>query len=348
MPNYRVAICGHFGFGEELLNGQTIKTKVIADELKRQLGDQAVYCFDTHGGYRALVKTFFSIPSILNKSANVIIMPANNGLRVFVPLLTFWNRFFKKKLHYVVIGGWLCDFLHERKELVKPLRKFHGIYVETTNMKNRLEAKGFQNVTVLPNCKPLKILTKEELVYPTDEPYKLCTFSRVMKEKGIADAVEAVKIVNEQAGRTVYTLDIYGQVDANQIEWFDELQSNFPSYVKYGGCVPFDQSTEVLKDYFALVFPTHFYTEGIPGTIIDAYAAGVPVISACWENFDDLIQHGKTGYGYQFDDFEAFKNLLNALAKEPKQIQLLKDYCCANAELFTPQIVIKTLLCNLE
>jgi hypothetical protein len=55
----------------------------------------------------------------------------------------------------------------------------------------------------------------------------------------------------------------------------------------------------VLKDYFALLFPTHFYTEGIPGTVIDAYAAGIPVISAKWESYSDVIDEGVTGIGYK-------------------------------------------------
>lgn len=131
---------------------------------------------------------------------------------------------------------------------------FDGIYVETNTMRKALEIQGFNNVYVMPNFKDLNILKESELVYPNTEPYSLCTFSRVMKEKGIEDAVNAVKTVNEHFGRTVYTLDIYGQVDSAQTEWFNELENTFPSYIKYGGLVPFDKSVEVLKNYFALLF----------------------------------------------------------------------------------------------
>ena len=99
-------------------------------------------------------------------------------------------------------------------------------------MKRTLEAQGFKNIFVMPNCKYLTPLSVDELVYNTEAPCKLCTFSRVSKEKGIGDAVEAVKAVNEKLGRTVYTLDIYGQVDSDQIEWFDELKKEFPEYIR--------------------------------------------------------------------------------------------------------------------
>jgi glycosyltransferase involved in cell wall biosynthesis len=199
-----------------------------------------------------------------------------------------------------VIGGWLPEFLQKRKFLANILKKFDGIYVETNTMRTALEAQGFTNVFVMPNCKNLQILSEDELVYSDGAPLKLCTFSRVVREKGIEDAINAVRAVNETIGKTVYTLDIYGQVDATQTEWFDELQKSFPEYVSYKGCVDANKSVEVLKYYFALLFPTHYYTEGIPGTIIDAYAAGVPVISARWESFADIIDEKLTGIGYDF------------------------------------------------
>ena len=45
------------------------------------------------------------------------------------------------------------------------------------------------------------------------------------------------------------------------------------------------------------IFPTRFTTEGIPGSIIDSYYAGVPVLASKWNSFDDVIEDGKTGVG---------------------------------------------------
>lgn len=196
----RVAVIGHFAFGKECLDGQTVKTRIVTDELGKQLGNENVLKIDTHGGKITLLKAPFQALKALKKCKNVVILPAHNGLRVYAPLLTFFRKFFKKrKLHYVVIGGWLPEFLQKRKRLAKKLKSFDGIFVETNTMQNALEKQGFTNIVVMPNCKDLKILKPEELVYPTGEPYKLCTFSRVMKEKGIEDAVNAVKEVNEES-----------------------------------------------------------------------------------------------------------------------------------------------------
>ena len=341
----RVAVIGHFAFGKECFDGQTVKTKIVTNELGKQLGNDEVIKIDTAGGKSTLLKAPFQSLKALKKAKNVIIFPAHNGLRVYVPLLSFFRKFFKnRKLHYVVIGGWLPEFLKTRKSLAKKLKRFDEIYVETNTMKRALEEQGFTNIVVMPNCKDLKILKPEELVYPTGEPYKLCTFSRVMKEKGIEDAVNAVKEVNEEAGRIIYALDIYGQVDAAQVQWFEDLKTTFPDYVNYRGVVDYNQSVDVLKNYFALLFPTRFYTEGIPGTIIDAYAAGVPVISAKWESFSDIIDEGATGFGYEINNVSDLVKHLENVVYNTKCISDLKLNCLEKSRYYLPCSIVKILI----
>lgn len=340
----KVCVIGHFGFGLNLLNGQTVKTKIIAEALEKKLPG-SVMTIDTHGGIKSLLKAPFHIFSALKKCENVIILPAHNGLRIYAPLLAITRAFFRgRKLHYAVIGGWLASFIKSKPLLTSCLKKFDAIYVETSTMKRALDKAGFNNTVVMPNCKELRILSPDELVQDHSEPYKLCTFSRVMKEKGIEDAAAAVTAVNSKHGRTVFTLDIYGQIDQGQTEWFEELQKNFPDYVKYGGLVPFDRSVEVLKDYFALLFPTRFYTEGIPGTIIDAYAAGVPVISSRWESFSDIIDDGITGIGYDFANAEELTAILDNFSSLVKKTSDIRKNCIERAHRYLPDAVINTVL----
>ena len=340
-----VSIIGHYQSGTNQLSGQIVKTEIITDALLSFFTNQEVVKIDTQGNkYLCLLKSPFQALFAMKKSRNVVILPAQNGLRVVAPLLIFLKKFFKnRRLHYVVIGGWLPEFLTDKPKLAKRLKKFDYIYVETNTMKKALEEQGFSNIVIMPNCKNLKILDRSELVYPESEPLKLCTFSRVMKEKGIEDAVNAVKEVNEKIGRTVYSLDIYGQVDQNQIQWFNELKNGFPDYIKYAGLVDYDKSVDVLKNYFALMFPTHFYTEGIPGTIIDAYSAGVPVVSAKWESFSDIVDDGITGFGYDFDNYNAFLEKLEYISQNIEKWNSLKFNCIKKAKEYQPDEAIRIL-----
>jgi glycosyltransferase involved in cell wall biosynthesis len=243
----------------------------------------------------------------------------------------------------VVIGGWLSSFISNKKHMKNGLKRFKGIYVETNTMKSALEEQGFKNIYVMPNCKDLTILSENELVYPSGLPYKLCTFSRVMKEKGIETAVNIIKKVNDKLGYTAYSLDIYGQIDTAQNEWFENLKTQFPDYIQYCGCVDAHQSVEVLQKYFALLFPTHFYTEGIPGTIIDAYAAGIPVISAKWESYSDVVDTDITGVGYDFDNIDQFEKILLEVAQNPKVLLGMKENCIRKAKDYIPESAIQIM-----
>lgn len=343
----KLSVLGHFGEGEHLLNGQTVKTKIVTEALTEQLGESQVIRIDTHGGTKVLLKAPFAVLGALRNSDNVLIFPAHNGLRVYAPLLALLRPFFKgRRLHYSVIGGWLPKFLKKRRFLTGCLKKFDGIYAETNTMKTALDAMGFENVSVVPNCKKLGVLSAGELVYPEGTPYRLCTFSRVMKEKGIETAMDAITRVNEKLGYTAYSLDIYGQIDAGQTEWFEELKGRFPEFVRYCGCVEASESVAVLKSYFALLFPTHFYTEGIPGTVIDAYAAGIPVISAKWESYSDVIDEGVTGMGYTFDDVAALDEILERVAKDGDILLSLKENCISKAKEYLPSAAIAAMLEN--
>lgn len=339
----KICIIGHFGFGQTLLNGQTIKTKVVAAEIEKQFGADNVILLDLAGGIKKIPGLLIKIPSMLCRCDYIIMMPVENGLRFLTPLLCFWNLFFKKELHYVVIGGWLPDFIANKSWLKREMKKFDGIYVETNTMKSDLGLMGIKNVLVMPNCKPLNILKENELIYPEGVPYRLCTFSRVMQEKGIEDAVNAVRAVNEQFGREVYTLDIYGQVDVNQTEWFDKLKSAFPKYVCYGGMVPADHSVEVLKKYFMLLFPTYYEGEGFAGTLIDAYSAGVPVIATDWKYNAELVTE-QVGYTYPTGNQLKLIEILKEAAANPSHILSKKKSCVLEADKYRIEKVIQVLL----
>lgn len=345
----KASVIGHFGEGLNLANGQTIKTKTVTSSLKKELGEEEVVTYDTHGGALTLLKAPFQCLSALRKSKNVIIFPAHNGLRVYAPLLSALRRLYRgRKLHYVVIGGWLSEFLNKRKRLKKSLLKFDGVYVETSSMKRALEEQGFHNVCVMPNFKDLTILEEKDLVYPKGVPFRLVTFSRVNRKKGIEDAVKAVTSINEEKGYTAYSLDIYGSIDEGEETWFSSLEDAFPDCISYKGVVPYGGSVEVLKDYFALLFPTHYLTEGIPGTILDAYASALPVIASRWENYGDLIEEGKTGLGYPFGEEDGLKKILLEVLDEPKRILDMKGNCLKKAKEYKPDEASRTLLDNLR
>lgn len=344
---YKVAICGHFGGTKEFFDGQTVKTKSLACGLKKEYGEKRIQCIDTYGGIKKAPIYIMELLACLSRSNNIVIMPAQNGIKILAPILYYANKLFKRKLHYVVIGGWLINLLGKNIFLKKILKKFDFIYVETRTMKIKLEKIGFDNVLLLPNFKELAINDVNRINYNYREPYSVCTFSRVMKEKGIEDIAYAINIVNKKLNREVFRLDIYGKIDENYKKSFKLLLQKYSESVSYKGVVSPNKSVETLKGYFFLAFPTHFFTEGIPGTIIDAYAAGIPVVSSKWESFNDIIHDRITGIGYSLGCVDELISVLIDIASNPKIIIDMKLKCISEAEKYTPAVAIEILKENL-
>ena len=344
--HHRLCICGHFAFGENKLNGQTIKTKVITEALVQKIGEDNITRIDTCGG----VKSLFRLPSALAKALlhndNLIILPAYKGVRFITFILSFLRPFIHGcKVHYVVIGGWLPKYVRTKFLLKRCLMaSVDTIYCETSTMIRQLADSGIKNTVLMPNCKELAPTSAVSLQSDSQEPYRLCTFSRVMQEKGLGEAVHAVEKINAEFGREVFALDIYGPVWPTQVEWFEQLQQSFPPSVHYKGTVPFDSTLDVLKGYFLMLFPTLFYTEGVPGTIIDAYASGLPVLASRWESFSDVVDEGQTGLGYEFGSFDALCAILGDIARHPGKIDGMRQHCLKKYQQFRPCNVIEALL----
>lgn len=337
-----LGICGHFAGGEKTSSGQIIKTRILYEELLDQLGKAEIIAVDSQGGIKAVPRMVFQSFDMFRQCRNIVMLPAYKGLRVFTPLYGFYNIFFHRNLHYVVIGGWLDEFLKQHRWLKSMLKKYKGIYVETASMKDKLERNGFTNIIVMPNFKRIPI--NNDVLIDENEPYKLCTFSRVMKEKGIEDAIEAVKAVNEANGRTVFCLDIYGEVDANYQDRFNEMKQSFPDYIKYAGLVPFDKSVDTIKHYFALLFPTFYSGEGFAGTLIDAMASGVPVIASDWHYNSEIVIPGKTGALIQNCNSERITDQLNRIKENPAEWVAMRETTLLEAKKYAPEVAVQCLL----
>lgn len=337
---YKIGICGHFGRGYNLLNGQTIKTKILTEELGKLLGECNIYTVDTYGWKCNPLMMLFRCYSLIKKCENIIVLPAHNGVKVFIPLFLMLNKIFHRKLHYVVIGGWLPNLLKDNPRLKRRVNELDGVYVETIFVKEELKLLGVNNAVLLTNFKRLNILDEKELVYSKELPYKLCTFSRVTDKKGIEDAVEVITSINKSMGKTVYALDIYGSIDVRYMERFEQLKQAFPDFVHYKGTVDFNESVNTLKNYFLLLFPTRYQTEGVPGTIIDAYAAGVPVIASEWNSAKEIVIIGETGFVYQFMRNDELEKVLLHILENPELTNAMKVKCINKAKQFTPEAVL--------
>lgn len=336
-------ICGAFDFEEKTTGGQSVKTREFYLALKDKIPENRIRILESTMCRKNPTSFFIQILRMMFSCSQVIIFPAQNGIRVLAPLLVLLRRATHTKIHYSVIGGWLPCLAEQNKKLRKALLQFDCIFVETNFMKTELEKMGFSNVYQLENFKRLQAVREEE-VCEVGNPVKLCFFSRVIKEKGIEDAVKVVKRVNRERGKKVCVLDIYGPVIASYQEEFIALQNTFSDEIRYCGKIHPSESIYTLKKYDIQVFPTQYATEGIPGSIVDSYFAGVPVLASRWNSFHDVIEEGITGIGFVLGDPEDFYEKLCGMLQDTDKLEAMKFNCLLASRKYAPEAGIEKML----
>ena len=292
---YKIGVWGQYGDGGPIADGQAVRTTITTNELKKKYGEDEVLVLNTNAWKKHPVRFFLDTVNLLRKCENVLILPADNGLKIVAPIYDIVNKIYKRKLFYIVIGGFLPTFLKKTPRYVKMLNKYEVLFVQTPNLKKDLKKLGIKNIEMMTNFKMQDIRHVEDISINLDENINLCILSRLTKDKGIEDAIDAVKRVNKQLGGTKVHLDLYGIVPEHYKERFNEVISENTEIAEYKGVANYNETAAVLKEYFAMLFPTYFHGEGFAGCLIDAFFAGIPVIATDWLYNKDIIKNYKNG-----------------------------------------------------
>lgn len=339
MKNERIALIGALGNGEATSSGQIIRTTILYNELKRHYGESNIIVANTTLLSGRPLRFVLSFIKVILHTNRIIVILSINGMRRIWPILSFTAKVFKKKIFNNVIGGNLVASTNKYPELLKHMKTFEINWVQSVTMQKELAKRGVYNTEWLPNSKPISILRSEDIKKFQQFPLSFCTFSRVSKPKGIELAIEAITLINTKAGKELATLDVYGKPDDDYEKKFREVMSNVPEFICYKGIVPFDRSVETLKNYYMLLFPTTFNGEGFPGTIIDAYASGTPVLASSWSCNPELIIEGKTGLLYEYDRPEQLKEKIEWAIQHTDEVDSMRDACLNEAWKYTPEKV---------
>lgn len=345
--NKKIGIIGHFGGKENILDGQTIKTKILHEELSKAI-DWEIMKVDTYYKKKNPVKLLIDTFKCLFSTKDIIVLLSGNGMKFYFPILSFFAQKFHTNIYHDVIGGNLDVYVSKYPKFKKYLNSFQINWVETAGMKGKLEKQGIENCEVMPNFKRLSIASIDISKQKFSEPYRFCIFSRVMREKGIEDAIDAIESINEEAGKEICSLDIYGRIDDGYVERFEKVLKQVTNAIQYKGMVPYDKSVEAIKDYYALLFPTYWKGEGFPGTIVDAFSAGLPVIATNWNCNGEIVDNGINGILYPNKKIETLKKAIEFLMSDQKLVEMMKKNCIKSANRFQPDKYIKDIISRIE
>ena len=336
----RIGFIGRIDPDETMVDGQTVKTRTLYRYLVRRFGASNIRVVDTRDYRRETGRVVRELLRCLHECDDVVVLLSSGGRRTLFPILWLASTALGVRIYHDLIGGSLADDVEADPSglLVHYLNSFEVNWVETRALADRLSALGVRNASHLPNFKDVDDVDVDPHAPPSGPPYRLCTLSRVTPEKGIDNAVRAVAAINGD-GPPMVTLAVFGPIEPSYEERFRRLVDSVP-HVRYAGRVPPERAAAAVSGHFALIFPTEWTGEGVPGTIIDAMHAGLPVVASRWRYYCEMLQDGVTGLSYDFDRPELLEATIRELLALPEaRIVSMRRALLERARAYTPEAV---------
>jgi glycosyltransferase involved in cell wall biosynthesis len=166
----------------------------------------------------------------------------------------------------------------------------------------------------------------------------------VERSKGIFNTLEALKICSERNVRLHFHVVGYWPDSGEEKEAISYIESHkLNTLITLHGILTGDSKWELLSKCAILVHPT--YWDGVPLTILEALAIGLPVVSTNVGGIPDTIKNGVNGTILQKNNPE---ELSHALMHYNDNRQELLTISKNNRSLFTKRFDLKIFLNNME
>ncbi len=328
----KLGIIGHFGGGKNYCDGQTVKTRVLYEELTKR-GLEDILCVDTHVGKTNKIKLFSEIMKCMKACEKVIIMLSHQELKAQLSTVCLGKKLFKATVYHDAVYNGAYD-----DKTARSLQLLDANWVENEYIKGELEKSGITNCEVFPDFRANN--PRNALREPSERGrYRLCMFGTVAEEKGVTDAIEAVVSYNGSHEMKIH-LDIWGQVREDYAKKFQRLIHENSGHITYMGKADFHKSTEALTDHLALLFPSKNISEGVPGAIIDAYGAGVPVITSAWRGVEETVKNFQTGIIYPNDKADTLSEAIAYAVDHYDELCAMRRNCTLMSTRYSPNYVM--------
>lgn len=314
------------------LDGVTIKSRTLYDWLVEK--NVHVNLVDTDKWNKNFFLIIYKIFIFLKKSDVIVICSADRGAYYALKLLNLFKV--KKNIYYFVAGGRLGDRVVNKEYKINSYKKCTKIYVESEKIKNQLNSMNLNNIEVTNNFR--KINFKKEV-----KELGICTkfiyFGRVIPEKGIEDSLIVVNNLINKGYEISY--DIYGEIDNDYLKYIEKYLNN--NIIYKGTYIPDGYNEyELFSKYDALLFPTKYKGECLPGTLIEAYISGLAILASNWRYAKEYIEDDKVGYIFNFNDLKDFEIKLEKMLGNKEKVYAFK----CNAQKFSENFNIDYVLNN--
>jgi glycosyltransferase involved in cell wall biosynthesis len=249
---------------------------------------------------------------------------ATSALHVMGPLMVWLARRHRVPLIIRKFGG--TDFARfdpvRRRLIVGALSSADLYLAETHELVERAEEFGIAPAEWFPNCRPIPNLSEG-----AERGHEICRrfvyVGQLRRAKGVRELVAAGEELGGRAAIDVYGLTGY-DID---VSTFADLR-----HVRYRGSVEPEDVHETLMNYDALVLPS--YAEGYPGVIIEAFAAGLPVVVSNLTSISEMVD-ATCGVLVAPRDIDALRQGMERLMDDPEEYARLRRGVRVRREAFS-------------
>lgn len=336
----KILYIGSLGYKRGRTDGVTIKARTLLNYMIDN--NKNVISVDVDNYKKNFIKVSYKILKSYRNVDKIVICTSSPGASIFLHFLRIINN--KKDVFYFVSGGILGKWIESGKYNIIDYKNIKKIYVESKEMLNDFLKLGLNQTVHINNFRKTNftIVKKDKSV--DYKNIKLVFFGRVVKEKGIEDAIDVTKKLID-SGYNV-SLDIYGQADEAYLKKINELIKDCKKINYCNSIIP-DGTTEyaILSNYDVFLFPTKYETEGLPGSLIDAYISGLAVIASNWRFANEYI--GENGVIYDFNNINDFYKKLKKII-DNKSIDYLKNRALKESEKYLAENNLNIFLKDLE
>lgn len=337
----RIGIIGNFGGDSCTFNGQTIKTIVLYDGLKKFTSRNVLFLDTSYKNKTIYMLVHFM--ELIIKCKHIVVLLSENGMNSLFPILGFFSRKKIRHVYHDAIGGNLHLNIKNNKRIQKAIKSFDINWVESHTAMTCLKKMGISNVEYLPNFRDFNTTFKD---YDYNGTYRFCTFSRVTKDKGVGDAILALYSISSKYGIDCI-LDVYGPISDEYSKEFNDLLSKY-KFVKYCGVIQQNAVINTLTNYYALLFPTYWKGEGFPGTIVDSFFSSLPVIASDHGCNKEIVKTNYTGIIYPNESCKNLEESILHLINQSTNYKDIRRNCFCESRKYSSEVNIKKIINFIE
>ncbi|MHB0960789.1 MAG: glycosyltransferase family 4 protein [Pirellulaceae bacterium] len=217
-----------------------------------------------------------------------------------------WNRDYEQRIRRR--GMWLFRLTYFRVDAVIVLANEFQASLRSMGYVGPVEVMTTTfNSDLLSGAKRCRTRTD------SSEPFHILFLSRIERQKGIMESLRAFAIL--QANQPNVRMTVAGTGAALE-EAQEYVRHNNVRNVAFLGYVRGQQKTEAYSRAHCCLFPT-YWGEGMPITVVEAMAFGLPVITRPVGALADFFRDGEMGFVTESKDPAVFAQLVARLMEMP-------------------------------